>query len=381
MPTDRLFCSECGASNEPDAGFCESCGHRLPDAYVEPEDAGDPEASPSPGRKLSPKLVAALAIVVLAGGAWAFRSPITAYIASLGGKSAKPADSVQLAPIPQDIQLNDKPIGNQPPGAVVKTNPSAVAPQRQQQPNVAAMMSKAVTARATRPGAGTVRQPDAPPPNLPTTVAAFPGDFRPPEPAPSFRPPAVTGVSVGNAGAVAAREEPPARAAGRIAAGSAISLRSADQVCTDKTREGAKFRAVVQQDIEGSNGATIPKGSVVTFVVDHLKSASGNQKAEFSVAPESIELAGERYAVEANVEAVSIKEKRRSLLGALVGAATVVTITKAAGGDTKQAVAGGVAGGAAGAIIGSQLKTGDGCIEKNAPIRITLRSDLAMRAM
>jgi outer membrane lipoprotein SlyB len=85
--------------------------------------------------------------------------------------------------------------------------------------------------------------------------------------------------------------------------------------------------------------------------------------------------------VEAKVEAVSIKEKRRSLLGALVGAATVMTITKAAGGDTKQAVAAGVAGGAAGAIIGSQLKAGDGCIEKNAPIRITLRSDLTMRAM
>ena len=96
MPTDRLFCSECGASNEPDAGFCESCGHRLGDAYVEPDDAGEQEEAPSPRRKLSPKLLAAVAVVVLAGSAYAFRAPITAYLGSLGGNSTKPADSVFL---------------------------------------------------------------------------------------------------------------------------------------------------------------------------------------------------------------------------------------------------------------------------------------------
>ena len=154
-------------------------------------------------------------VVVLAGSAYAFRAPITAYLGSLGGNSTKPADSVQLAPIPQDIQLNDKPLANQPPGSVVMTSPSAVAPQTQQPPNVAAMMKKAVTAQATRPGAGTVRQPDAPPPNLPTAVAAFPGDFRPPEAAPTSRAPAATSASGGEAVAVSTREAPPARAAAK----------------------------------------------------------------------------------------------------------------------------------------------------------------------
>jgi hypothetical protein len=152
-------------------------------------------------------------------------------------------------------------------------------------------------------------------------------------------------------------------------------------VCTDKTKEGARFKAVVQQDIQGSNGGTIPKGSVVTFVVDHLKRAAANQKPEFSVAAESIELGGRRYPVEASIDAVSVKPKKASLMGALIGAATVVAVTKAAGGDTKQTVAGGVAGGAAGAVIGNQIKKGDGCIEKNGNIRITLKNDITIGGM
>jgi hypothetical protein len=156
-------------------------------------------------------------------------------------------------------------------------------------------------------------------------------------------------------------------------------LRSSSQVCSDKTQQGATFTAVVQQDVEGDNGAMISRGTPVVFVVDKLQKASQNSKAVFSVAPQSIELEGEDYSVSATVDAVAIKEKSRSLLGALAGAATAAAVARASGGDTKQTVAGGVVGGAAGAVIGSQLKTGDGCIEKNAAIRITLASDITLQ--
>lgn len=170
---------------------------------------------------------------------------------------------------------------------------------------------------------------------------------------------------------------PTASAAGSISAGAAIALRSAVQVCTDKTREGATFSGIVQQDVEGSNGATIPKGSQVTFVVDRLK-RTPDKPIEFAIAAQSIQVNGETQPLSATVDAIQIKQKGRSLLGALAGAATAAAVTRAAGGDTKQTVAGGVVGGAAGAAVGSQLKTGEGCIEKNSPIRITLRSALTL---
>jgi hypothetical protein len=153
-------------------------------------------------------------------------------------------------------------------------------------------------------------------------------------------------------------------------------------VCTDKTREGARFRGVVQEDIEGSNGARIPKGTVVNFVVDRLRrSGNPNDKVDFSIAPETIEIGGSPSPLAASVDAVTVKPQRRGLFGALAGAALGVAVTKAAGGDTRAAVAAGAAGGAAGAVIGNQIKNGDGCIEKNSAIRITLQADLPMRAM
>jgi hypothetical protein len=180
---------------------------------------------------------------------------------------------------------------------------------------------------------------------------------------------------------VTAREVPRAEAPppARIAAGSLISLRSADQVCTDKTKEGARFRGIVQDDVEGENGGRIHKGSVVTFVVASLKRGNTpTEKTDFSVAAQSVQINGSDYPLEATTDAVTIKAKSRGLFGALAGAAVGAAAAKAGGGDTKQAIAGGVVGGAAGAVVGGQLKTGDGCIEKNAPIRITLQSAVTL---
>jgi hypothetical protein len=114
----------------------------------------------------------------------------------------------------------------------------------------------------------------------------------------------------------------------------------------------------------------------MTFVVDRVKPASASEKAQFSIAAESVPIAGEQHAVKATVDAITIKEKSRSLVGALVGAAAAAAATRAAGGNTKTTIGGAVAGGAAGAVIGNQIRGGNGCIERNAAIRITLSSDI-----
>jgi hypothetical protein len=160
----------------------------------------------------------------------------------------------------------------------------------------------------------------------------------------------------------------------RIASGTSIQLRSLNRVCSDKNKESELFRTVVDQQVEGSNGAMIPKGAVVTFIIDRLNRSGG--KVEFSVAPLSVQLNGSETPIIAGVDAVALKKANKGLLGAVVGAAAGIAAAKAAGGDTKAAVLGGAAGGAAGTLIGKQLQNADGCIETNAPIKITLRSDL-----
>ena len=142
----------------------------------------------------------------------------------------------------------------------------------------------------------------------------------------------------------------------------------------DKNKQDDVFKTVVDQPVEGSNGAAIPKGSVVTFIVDRLSRADG--KVEFSISPLAVELNGTPTPIRASVDAVALRKANKGLLGAVVGAAAGIAAAKVAGGDARATVLGGAAGGAAGALIGKQLQNADGCIETNAPIKITLRSDL-----
>lgn len=378
MADDRLFCPECGTPNESDAAFCESCGHALgeaqPDAAITDEEA----SPPAPRRRFSPKILALLALLVAGvAGATVFRAPITSFIDSKKSQPALAGDSLELAPAIAEAQLSD----------TAGPGHASDLVQLQLPEGAEFQISPPTRAMITRP------QPPSPrpqnreaasvtPPNLPDGVVPFPDDFKAPAAEPVTRMPVTGGNADAATGtATTTRESAPARSPARIPAGAAISLRSSDQVCTDKSREGAKFRGVVQQDVIGSNGGTIPRGTVITFVVDRLKRAGANEKPEFSIAPESMELEGERYPLTATVDAVTIRPKKVGLMGALVGAAAVAAATRAAGGDAKQTVAGGVAGGAAGAVIGNQLKTGDGCIERNGTIRITLREDVTVGSM
>ena len=161
------------------------------------------------------------------------------------------------------------------------------------------------------------------------------------------------------------------RSAGRIAAGSALFLKAQLEVCSDQAKEGDRFGAALQRDLEGSNGVRVPRGTIITFNVVHAKPA-------FEIAPEYFELDGSTYRVYASIDSVAFNRKGNSLLGALAGAAAGVAVTKAAGGNTKGAVAGGAIGAIAGAAVGDQLKKADGCIGKNSAIRLTLREYLAL---
>jgi outer membrane biosynthesis protein TonB len=324
-------------------------------------------------------------LLLLAGAAYAMRAPISSLLSSVipqaGARAVAGADSsdtvvktrdLQLAPLAGDsvvITLGDTAFDE---GVItLQTPPSQPAPetvrvvQRAPAPVKPAPVARAPVEPAEEepvPEEPVAEEPAAeePAPAEPTVQAPAPPLVADPAPAPAVAP------------------APPPSAAARITKGSVLSLRAAEKICTDKKKEGDQFQAAVEQDVQG-DGAVIPKGTVVTFAIERLKRAASDQPLEFTVAPKSIALNGTSVPLAATVDTFAFKRKGRGLLGALAGAAVGAAATGAATGKTKGAVVGGVVGGATGAVVGSNLKTGDGCIDKKALMRITLTADLTPR--
>ena len=217
------------------------------------------------------------------------------------------------------------------------------------------------------PAAIEVTPPPAPaivqnsPPSAPTPVQAAP------------EPPASNGTQA-TAGELGSEQ-----LAGRISAGTTLVLTSLDKVCTDKNAQGDRFRAELQETVNGTNGAVLHKGAVATFVVSELqRSGKKGEPITFVIAPESIVLDGVAHGLEARVDSITIKDKKQGIFGALAGAALGAAAAKVAGGDTKAVLAGAAAGGVAGAVISNRTRNVDGCIEKNAFVRITLTAEFLM---
>jgi hypothetical protein len=370
MPAEQIFCSECGSPNAADAAFCESCGQRLEGAEAAAPAAVQAASAPAaPGKGVSRSLLLVVGlVVVLAGSAYAFRAQLSTLVASMTGGDgavalpdtglgAELADTAEGTVIDFPDTAFEEP--RIPPGAVITGSDGTVIP----------IPPGAVVSR-------TPRRPD-PPPESPTVTREVTPPPPPPPPAPQPPPPP---LPASDPGGTTASTGVAAAPAARIAAGSSLALKATSQLCTDKSKVGDRIAASLQQEVSGANGARIPQGSLVTFVVDQLRRGDENTKVKtvFSVTPKSIAIGGESYPLTATVDTVVLKKKGRGLLGALVGAAAGVVTVTAAGGNTKEAVAGAVVGGAAGAVVGSQLEHGDGCIEKNALMRITLTEDLTL---
>jgi outer membrane lipoprotein SlyB len=371
---NQIFCAECGAANHPDATFCENCGRPIAAVEPAPVAAAAPAVVTTTAKRGMPGwLIALLALIVVAAVA-RFVFPLQTGLAILAIEeklhigpyandstaNTKPADSTaitlrdgsgQLTTLPNNPARPVEPTAPPPSVTVLRPDNPPPSTRRDSTPVIRQIPNTPPPASPPGTNAITVTRNDPPPP--PATV---------PPPAPAPPPPPAP---------------PPAAPVARVTAGSTLTLKAADKVCTDKNKEGDRFRAAVDQDVTGANGARIPKGSFVTLAIDHLKRSNGSKEnTVFSVVPTSIDINGVTYPVNASVDTVAVKKNGKGLLGALVGAAAGVAATRAAGGNAGAAVAGGIVGGAAGGVVGSHLGNEDGCIDKNALLRITLRSDL-----
>ncbi len=335
MATDSVFCVECGARNETDAVFCESCGQPL-EQRSSPVPNGAAIAPASARRRFSPWLVTLVGVVVLTGAAAlafpAERAMLTQGLRDLAGRtnsmsatSQRALDSLNLEALDSSaVLLHDRPVESQ--EIVVQRGESSTPPA---------------------PPLGTRRDPSPPP--IPHNELA------PPDLSLLVPSGAVSSATTRRDADVAiatlrdaARTSRPGNAAlsMNIPAGTVLTLRSLDQVCTDKNSVGDEFQATLQHDIVGVNGARVPKGSVVTFAVDRLRRSNSNtEPTDFSVAPQSIQWNGDEFVLAARVDMITFRRKGNGSVSGVIG----------------------------------QLGNGDGCLEQNALLRLTLVAAIVMR--
>lgn len=166
--------------------------------------------------------------------------------------------------------------------------------------------------------------------------------------------------------------------AGRIDAGTAITVRTTDQIDTRQS-DGRVYMAVVDQDVlDRSNRVAVPRGSDAELIV---RRDSNNQIA---VDLDSIMVNGQRFGVQ-TTESTVVESERKEGIGAnertgkyVGGGAVIGAIIGAITGGGKGAAIGAGAGAAAGA--GAQVLTRGSSVRIPAETLLTFRLAQSMTA-
>jgi hypothetical protein len=299
-------------------------------------------------RRLAPAL---LALVVAAG--------------CRGDAETQPADS-QLA---RDLELaTSAPLDGQ-----LVFQDTALAPDGEPE-----------TASPPAPAARTPRADDrararaasSAPRRTPSPVASRPAP-RTPAPAPRPEPEPVREVA----------EEPapgPARSAPSIGAGTRIALTSDSRVCTS-SRPGDKLTATVAETVYGSDGAQIPRGSVVVLEVASVTPGDPPENSRITFRVRAVSVDGTSRPATGSGASTSALERvqtgrstssdRTKVIG---GAIAGAVLGRVLGGDTKSTVAGAAAGAATGAVVASRSGGFEGCMAAGSPVVVTLGIPLEM---
>jgi hypothetical protein len=169
---------------------------------------------------------------------------------------------------------------------------------------------------------------------------------------------------------------------GTISAGTSLSVRANNEVCTNTSKVGDKFTATVNESVVGSNGATIPAGATVTLTVTRLKrSENANDPIVMEFAVNNVSFSGKTYALEANVGNTEVQRVRASTKSndakkVVAGAAIGAIAGQILGKNTKSTVIGAAAGAAAGAGAAAATANYEGCIRAGGNMVVTLSNAL-----
>ena len=261
--------------------------------------------------------------------------------------SATPAREIQLAPAgAAQPQLNDAPLPQQPAPNPAPAPVSAPAPTR----------------------APEVRRP-AP---VRRRVAQAP------DPSPTPRTPVVPVAPIAAA--------PAPSLTGTIDAGRTLAVNPSARICTNTHHAGDRFTTTLSEAVQGSDGVSIPAGSVVTLrVVESARSEHSKDNIKFSFDVVSVRVGEETYDVDGRVKESAPLEKVRAQstgdqakkVGA--GAAIGAIAGQILGRNTKSTIIGGVVGAAAGTAVAAGTADYDGCLPTTAVLRITLNRPLLLK--
>jgi hypothetical protein len=166
-----------------------------------------------------------------------------------------------------------------------------------------------------------------------------------------------------------------------VPAGTTIALRSDARVCGSTHPAGTRITGTVTSPVSGPDGVAIPAGASVSLSV--VGAPRAGAPMEFTL--NSISVDGQAHpvagsAVAARVDRVRVgsgsKDAQKVAGGAAIGAVAGQVLGK----DTKSTVIGAAVGAAAGAAAASASARYDACVPVGAPIQVTLRDGLNLRA-
>lgn len=173
---------------------------------------------------------------------------------------------------------------------------------------------------------------------------------------------------------------------GVVSAGTALNVRANNEICTNTHKVGDKLSATVNEAVAGTNGVSIPAGSVVTLTITKLnRSENANDPIEMEFSVDAVDIGGKSYALNGAVSGMDVQRVRNTpksndVKKVLGGAAVGAIIGQVAGKSTKATVIGGAAGAAAGAGVAAATANYEGCVRAGNNFVVTLSSAVTISA-
>lgn len=177
----------------------------------------------------------------------------------------------------------------------------------------------------------------------------------------------------------------PAPTSGVLAAGTTFTLASTSKVCTNTNKVGDVFTATLTDPVSGTNGATIPAGSMVNIELTQLtRSENAEQQIVMGFRVVSISVGEEKYlpdaeVVNAKIDRVAAQDggdaAKKVAGGAVAGAIVGQILGRNRRGTLIGAAVGAAAGGAAAASAAGKF---DGCVDVGSPVTVKLNAPLTV---
>lgn len=173
---------------------------------------------------------------------------------------------------------------------------------------------------------------------------------------------------------------------GVIGTGTALNVRANNEICTNTHKVGDKLTATVNEAVAGSNGVSIPAGSVVTLTITKMnRSENVNDPIEMEFSVDAVDISGRSYAINGAVSGMDVQRVRNQpkssdVKKVLGGAAAGAIIGQIAGKNTKSTVIGAAAGAAAGAGVAAATANYEGCVRAGNNFVVTLSAPLTLSA-